>query len=62
LGPDSKPKPGVPLLVLGPQGKTAVFTDKNGRWSLYNLAPGKYEVQPPAGMTTDPPTFIVNPR
>jgi hypothetical protein len=62
MGPDSKPKAGVPLLVLGPQGKTTVFTDRNGKWSLYNLAPGTYQVQPPAGMTTDRPTFTVNPR
>jgi hypothetical protein len=59
MGPNSKPQAGVPLLVLGPQGKITVFTDRNGKWSLFNLAPGRYEVQPPAGMTTDPSTFTI---
>ena len=43
MGPDSKPQAGVPLSVHGPQGQITVFTDRNGKWSLYNLAPGKYE-------------------
>jgi hypothetical protein len=59
VGPDSKPQAGVPPVVLGPQEKITVFTDRNGKWSLYNLAPGSYEVQPPAGMTTDRPTFTI---
>ena len=59
MGPDSKPQAGVPLSVHGPQGQITVFTDRNGNWSLYNLAPGKYDVQPPAGMTTDRPTFTI---
>jgi hypothetical protein len=59
IGPDSKPQAGVPLTVLGPKGQVTVFTDRNGKWSLYNLAPGSYEVHPPAGMTTDRPTFTI---
>ena len=42
IGPDSKPQPGVPLEVTGPEGKTTAFTDQNGQWSLYNLTPGLY--------------------
>jgi hypothetical protein len=49
VGPDSKPQPGVPIQIIGPQGKTVAFTDAKGTWSLYNLAPGTYEVQPATG-------------
>lgn len=52
VGPDSKPQPGVPIQVNGPNGRTTVFTDANGKWSLYNLAPGTYEVQPGPGVKT----------
>jgi Carboxypeptidase regulatory-like domain len=51
IGPDSKPQPGVPVQVNGPNGRTTVFTDANGKWSLYNLAPGTYQVQPGPGVT-----------
>jgi hypothetical protein len=52
IGPDSKPQPGVPVDVTGPDGKTTAFTDESGNWSLYNLAPGSYQVQAGAGATT----------
>ena len=53
IGPDSKPQPGVPVEVTGPQGKTTAFTDQNGQWSLYNLAPGDYKVKPVAPTAPD---------
>jgi len=45
-GKDGSPQPGVPLTVEGPIGRTLVFTDGSGKWSLYNLAPGSYSIQP----------------
>jgi hypothetical protein len=53
IGPDSKPQPGVPLEVTGPEGKTTAFTDQNGQWSLYNLKPGDYSVKPVTPMASD---------
>jgi hypothetical protein len=53
IGPDSKPQPGVPLEVTGPEGKTTAFTDQNGQWSLYNLKPGDYRVKPVAPTAPD---------
>ena len=40
---------GVPLQVQGPAGKTVVFTDPQGKWSLYNLPAGTYKVAPLSG-------------
>jgi hypothetical protein len=57
IGPDSKPQPGVPLEVTGPEGKTTAFTDQNGQWSLYNLKPGDYTVKPVAPMAPDQKTI-----
>jgi hypothetical protein len=45
VGADGQPQPGVPLRVQGPQGETLAVTDAKGKWSLYNLAPGLYNVQ-----------------
>jgi hypothetical protein len=50
VGPNSKPQAGIPVVVVGPQGKTHAFTDAKGSWSLYNLKPGTYSVQPTEGM------------
>jgi hypothetical protein len=58
IGPDSKPQPGVPVEVTGPQGKTTAFTDQNGQWSLYNLEPGDYKVKPVAPMAPDQKTSV----
>jgi Carboxypeptidase regulatory-like domain len=52
VGPDSKPQPGVPIQVTGPEGKTTIFTDANGKWSLYELTPGTYQIQPLPGTAT----------
>lgn len=52
VGPQSQPQAGVPVIVQGPMGKTHVFTDSKGNWSLYNLEPGEYHVT--AGMAADP--------
>jgi hypothetical protein len=53
IGPDLKPEPGIPVQVVGPEGKkTFAFTDADGSWSLYNLAPGTYEVKPGPGWST----------
>jgi hypothetical protein len=52
VGPNLKPERGVPVQVLGPEGKTFAVTDENGSWSLYNLAPGTYEVKAAPGWTT----------
>jgi hypothetical protein len=49
---NGQPAPGVPLKVEGSKGGTTVFTDANGKWSVYNLSPGTYLVKPagePAG-------------
>jgi hypothetical protein len=52
VGPDSQPQAGVPIQVTGPEGQTTAFTDQHGNWSLYNLAPGTYQIKPAAGATT----------
>lgn len=62
VGPNSKPQAGVPIQVTGPAGKTTAFTDEHGNWSLYNLAPGTYQIKPAAGLTTTtqtPKSFTV---
>lgn len=46
IGPGDQPQAGVPVQVEGPLGKTHVFTDANGNWSLYNVPPGTYVVRP----------------
>lgn len=51
VGPTGQPAAGVPLQVQGPQGKTVVFTDAKGQWSLYNLPAGTYRVAPLAKPT-----------
>jgi hypothetical protein len=61
VGPDSKPQAGVPIVVQGPHGKTVAYTDANGKWSLYNLPPGDYQVQPVPGAaaSSGPVSFTV---
>lgn len=62
VGPNSEPQSGVPVMVEGPRGKTFAFTDQNGDWSLYNLDPGTYQVQPVQGTlasTLQPVVFTV---
>jgi expansin (peptidoglycan-binding protein) len=46
VGPGGAPVAGAPLQVQGPQGKTVVYTDAKGQWSLYNLPAGTYSVAP----------------
>lgn len=46
IGPDAAPQVGVPVIVSGPAGVTHAFTDAKGNWSVYNLAPGDYQVKP----------------
>jgi hypothetical protein len=64
VGPDSKPQPGVPVEVSGPDGKIVAFTDENGMWYLYNSPPGKYVAQPaegsarPAAFTVEKPVWF----
>jgi hypothetical protein len=63
VGPAQKPQPGVPVQVEGPLGKTVVFTDNAGEWSLYNLPAGRYVVKPIQGATADDPVeFTVRDR
>lgn len=50
VGANSQPLPGVPVQVEGPLGRTFAVTDSTGTWALYNLPPGKYVVQPLAGV------------
>lgn len=52
VGPNGQPAAGVPLEVQGPAGKTVVFTDTQGQWSLYNLPAGTYKVAPFTKPTT----------
>jgi len=46
VGPTSQPEPGIPVELTGPLG-TDFFavTDQNGRWTVYNLPAGHYNVQ-----------------
>jgi Carboxypeptidase regulatory-like domain len=46
VGLSGTPMAGQPLQVQGPQGKTVVYTDAKGQWSLYNLPAGTYSVTP----------------
>jgi Carboxypeptidase regulatory-like domain len=45
VGPTSQPEPGIPVELTGPFGKTFAVTDQNGRWTVYNLPAGQYNVQ-----------------
>ncbi|MCJ7993312.1 carboxypeptidase regulatory-like domain-containing protein [Rhizobium cremeum] len=40
--PDQQPIAGVPVIVDGPAGQSVVFTDKSGRWTLYDAPAGNY--------------------
>lgn len=54
--PSEQPLSGVPVIVEGPEGKSVLFTDKEGRWTLYNAPAGDYSVQaiiPQANATAD---------
>jgi Carboxypeptidase regulatory-like domain len=65
VGSDGKPQPGVPLRVEGPTGKTITITDAKGKWSLYNLSPGRYKIwMTPVGKdeTDAPINFDVKPK
>lgn len=61
VGPSGTPVAGAPLQVQGPQGKTVVFTDANGQWSLYNLPAGNYSVTPvtTAAVSNRPVEFAI---
>ncbi|MBO3760806.1 carboxypeptidase-like regulatory domain-containing protein [Ciceribacter sp. L1K22] len=43
--PTAEPLAGVPVIIEGPEGKSVLFTDKEGRWTLYNAPAGDYSVQ-----------------
>ena len=58
VGSNNQPLAGVPVQVLGPQGKTVIFTDAQGKWSLYNLPAGTYHVEA-AGVASTPAEFAV---
>ena len=45
VGPTLQLEPGVPVELTGPLGKTFAVTDQNGRWTVYNLPAGQYNVQ-----------------
>lgn len=53
VDPAGQPKKGVPVKIEGPLGKTFVFTDNKGVWSLYNLPSGDYQIQMVGPMATD---------
>jgi|GEM_PF-6462459 hypothetical protein len=53
--PDEQPVVGVPVIVEGPEGKSVLFTDKEGRWTLYNAPAGDYSVQAIAPESGLPP-------
>lgn len=43
---NQEPLAGLPLAVEGPFGELSVFTDKDGKWSLYDLPAGSYKIEP----------------
>jgi hypothetical protein len=45
IGPGNKPQAGVPVQIVGPPGQTVAITDKDGKWSVYNLPAGDYKVK-----------------
>lgn len=59
IGPNGTPVPGAPLQVQGPDGKTVVFTDAKGQWSLYNLPAGNYSVEPLTKASDQPAQFAI---
>ncbi|MBR0555137.1 carboxypeptidase regulatory-like domain-containing protein [Ciceribacter sp. L1K23] len=57
--PTAEPLAGVPVIIEGPEGKSVLFTDKEGRWTLYNAPAGDYSVQaimPQASVTDAVPS------
>lgn len=44
------PVVGFPLKVEGPEGVSVVYTDDEGKWTLYNLPAGNYSVEPLTGV------------
>jgi hypothetical protein len=58
VGSSNQPIAGVPVQVVGPQGKTVIFTDAQGKWSLYNLPAGTYHVEA-ANAASTPVEFSV---
>lgn len=53
VDPAGQPQKGVPVKIEGPLGKTFVFTDSKGVWSLYNLPSGDYRIQMVGPKATD---------
>lgn len=45
VGPNNTPQAGVPVQIVGPPGQTVAITDKEGKWSVYNLPAGDYKVK-----------------
>lgn len=45
VGPNNTPQAGVPVQIVGPPGQTTAITDKDGKWSVYNLPAGDYKVK-----------------
>jgi len=45
VGPNNTPQAGVPVQIVGPPGQTVAVTDKEGKWSVYNLPAGDYKVK-----------------
>lgn len=45
VGPANQPQIGVPVKIEGPPGQTTAFTDREGKWSVYNLPAGEYQVR-----------------
>jgi hypothetical protein len=58
VGSNNQPLAGVPVQVQGPQGKTVIFTDALGKWSLYNLPDGAYHIEA-ANAASTPVEFSV---
>lgn len=53
-----EPVPGVPVVINGPEGRSVLFTDKKGRWTLYNAPAGEYSAEailPDSMVTWEPP-------
>ncbi|CDZ73444.1 Hypothetical protein NGAL_HAMBI2610_50760 [Neorhizobium galegae bv. orientalis] len=67
--PDHQPASGIPVIVKSPMGSSVVFTDENGRWTLYNAPAGNYSVTTitkdalspvPAGSDTKEVPFVID--
>ncbi|MCY0095072.1 hypothetical protein [Hoeflea ulvae] len=52
------PAVGFPLKVQGPEGVSVVYTDDEGKWSLYNLPAGQYSVKPIAELNEHSSTTV----